>query len=320
MTKGTMDKDGDWRFFLNPAFADRDSWSILAQPMVTYSYDIFAIVLCSAVCLAALSMETARSFHRRPLLYASWFASSAALLACLPLSVIAPWPRAASALRAVALLSIAPAIISGALVLLLFIRRRPDDLVKRHEGLLLDSIRVGIVVFDAAGRIISIGRENPLPEVFVLDHRPDPPADHPAAFLSALLAAPEEAAGTARLDSRSFYWRFKPLPGGRGSLLTLLDTSREQELADSLERAGAALAARQRLLVSIERLDSEAARARIVEHVSGEIDREVRVKLKRFLSYAARNRSLSDCLGLAEESLAEVRSLVNELAPRREAP
>jgi len=288
--------------------------------MVTYSYAIFAVVVCSIACLIALSIETARSFHRQPWLYAAWFASSAVLLASLPLSLIAPWARTAAALRIAAGLCVVPSLISGALVALLLARRRPEDLLQRYEGRLLDAIREGIVVFDSGSRVVSIGRDNPLPEVFSLDHRPEPPSDHPAAFLAELLAVPTEAAGTLRLEARSFYWRFKPLPGGRGSLLTLLDTSREQELADSLALTGTALAARQRLLVSIEKLDGEAARAHILEHVSNEIDREVRGKLKRFLAYARRGQSLASCLRLAEDSLAEVRSLVNELAPHREVP
>lgn len=288
--------------------------------MVTYTYSLFVIVLFCVFALIALSLETVHSFHRRPLLYFFWFFSSSIFLCALPLSFIAPWPQVALVLRILARLSFAPALISGALVVRFSLQRRPEDLLKRHEGALLDTLREGVVIFDTDGRVLSFGRENPLPSVLAFDRRPRLETDHPCAFLAALLDEPREASGTLRLETRSFFWRFKPLPGSRGALLTLLDTSDEQALADSLARTGAALAARQRLLLSIENLDSEAAASRIREHISTEIDREVRGKLHQFLSYATQGLSLSDCLSLAEESLADVRSLVNELAPHPEVP
>ncbi len=288
--------------------------------MVTYSYTLFIVVLCCLSALIALSLESVRSFHRRPVLYLFWFMVSALFLIGFPLSLIAPWPQTALVLKVLMRLSIAPALISGALVLRLSVRRQPEDLLIRHEGALLDAVREGVVIFDADGRVLSFGRDNPLPGILAFDRRPRLAPDHPCAFLSGLLAAPREDSGTLRLDDKSFFWRFKPLPGGRGSLLTLLDTSDEQALADSLSRAGAALASRQRLLLSIENLDSEAAAARIREHISTEIDREVRVKLHQFLSYTTQGLSLQECLSLAEASLAEVRNLVNELAPHPEVP
>jgi hypothetical protein len=290
---------------------------ILIPIMATYSCALFFVVLCAIVCLVVVCLETVRSFHRRPLLYGIWFICAVGFLVSATMSRLAPWSETAAFFRTLTLFFVIPTLPATALVLHTSLSHRTEDLVKQYEGALLDAVRESIVIFDSGGRVISFGRENPLPSVLVYDQRPEIDSRHPCAFLARLLAHPEERSGTLRLESRTLFWRFKPLPGARGSLLTLLDTTREQELADSLARTGTALAARQRLLLSIENLSSEAAAARIREHLSSEIDREVRGKLGEFLSSVKDGVSLEKCLVLAEESIAEVRSLVNELAPRR---
>jgi hypothetical protein len=284
--------------------------------MGTYSYAHFFAVLCALAGLVAVCIESVRSFHRQPVLYLFWFIFAVGFLVSWPLSRIATWPKAASILGNVTLLSVAPALLTTGLVAGASFRRRPGELVKCYEGALLDAVRERVVIFDSEGRVVSFGRENPLPSVLVSDRRPEITSEHPCGFLVRLLAHPEESSGILRLDLRTFFWRFKPLSADRGSLLTLLDTTHEQELADSLARTGSALAARQRLLLSIENLDGRAAEARIREHISTEIDRDVRGKLGRFLSYAKDGVPIESCLSLAEESIAEVRTLVNELAPR----
>lgn len=288
--------------------------------MVTYTYSLFAIVLFCVFALISLSLETVRSFHRRPRLYLTWFITSTLFLSSLPLSRIASWPQNALILKAIALISVVPMLVSGFLVIRLSFNRNPEDLLQRHEGALLDTLREGVVIFDTKGRVLSFGRDNPLPSVLAFDCRPHVSPDHPCAFLSTLLDSPREETGTLRLENGTFYWRLKPLPSSRGSLLTLLDTSDEQALADTLARTGTALASRQRLLLSIENLDHKAAAARIQKHISTEIDREVRGKLHRFLLHTTKEASLPDCLSLAEESLYDVRTLVNELTPHKEAP
>lgn len=287
--------------------------------MEVYSYGIFFLVLACFAGVCAISMETLRSFARNPPLYLFWFFSSNSFLLALLLAPLSRLPLPASIFRLASSITLVPSLLSTLMLLLFLYKKRSEGSLHRYEGAIIDSLREIIVIFDSRGRVLSFGRENPLPDCLFFDRIPSIPNDHPFSFLNGLLAQPKEASGTLSQGNFTWFWRFKPLPRDRGSLLTLLDSSREKELADSLVQTGGQLRKRQKLLLSLEALDADARLAHIRNHVSTEIDREVRSKLSSFLDHGHNVPSLEQTLALAEESLADVRQLVSELAPYREA-